>query len=229
VRLTVRPDAPAAATAAAGWIASRLREALAARGRACVAFSGGDTPRPMLAALAAYPLPWPAIDAFQVDERLAPAGSTARNLSMLAAALPHARWHAMPVDAVLAGRLDADGAALDYGRVLAAHAGEPAVLDLVHLGLGDDGHVASLFAGDAALEALGTDVVATGEYRGHRRLTCTLPLLARARDRVWLIAGAGKASSLAALRVQDARIPAARLVGECDVVFADAEAAARIA
>lgn len=229
MRLTVLPTAQAAALAAAAWIAARLREALAARGRASVAFSGGASPRPMLAALAAQDLPWTRIDAFQVDERLAPAGSEARNLSMLAAALPQACWHPMPVDEVLAGRIDPAAAALAYAQLLRSHAGVPPVLDLVHLGLGDDGHTASLFAGDAALEALDRDVAATDEHRGHRRLTCTLPLLSRARARLWLVGGAGKAPVLAALCVHDAAIPAARVASAGSVVFADAAAAAQAA
>ncbi|MCC6173363.1 MAG: 6-phosphogluconolactonase [Gammaproteobacteria bacterium] len=223
MRLSVHPDGPAAAHAAADWIAARLQAVLAARDRARVAFSGGASPRPMLEALAAQPLPWARVDAFQVDERVAPAGSEARNLTMLRAALPAACWHPMLVD-----DLEPECAAQAYARTLETLAGTPPVLDLVHLGIGDDGHTASLFPGDAALEVQDREVVATAERHGHRRVTCTLPLLSRAGARVWLITGAGKAAMLAALWREDPRIPAARVARMTSRVFADAAAAAQL-
>lgn len=230
--LEVAADEASAAQAAARWIGARIEAALAARGRAAVAFSGGRSPQRMLAALAALPLPWERVAALQVDERIVAAGSGARNLTMLQSALPRARWHAMPVEAALAaGDAAACAAAAaagadEYARTLAAVAGTPAVLDLVHLGLGDDGHTASLFAGDAALEVRDRDVAVTAQQRGHRRLTLTLPVLSRARARCWLVTGADKRAMLAALRDGGARVPAARVARHDSVVFADAAAAA---
>ena len=223
MRLIVCDEAAATALAAAEWIAAQLRAALEARGRAGVAFSGGASPRPMLEVLAAQPLPWTQVDAFQVDERVAPAGSAARNLTMLRAALPQACWHPMPVDDFESGQ-----AAQAYARTLAAFGGAPPVLDLVHLGLGDDGHVASLFPGSEALEVQDREVVATSEQRGYRRLTCTLPLLSRARQRIWLVTGTGKAAMLAALWRQDSGIPASRGARTASTIFADAAAAAQL-
>ncbi len=226
MRLIVADDARAAAQSAAAWIAARLREDIAARGRAVVAFSGGASARPMLEALGVLPLPWRQLVVFQVDERVAPPGSDERNLTALSAALPSlppSRLHAMPVEC----DEDLDSAAQAYDMLLHAMAGTPPVLDLVHLGLGDDGHTASLFPGDPALEIVATDVVVVGMQRGHRRMSLSLPTLSRARRRVWLVTGAGKASQLAALlRGESATLPASRVERSESVVFGDALAAA---
>lgn len=223
--LEVAPDEAGAARAAARWIGARLEAALATRGRASIAFSGGRSPRRMLEALARSSLPWERIDALQVDERIAVAGSEARNLTLLQSALPRARWHAMPVDGLLDPAGDATRAAAAYARTLATVAGSPAVLDVVHLGLGDDGHTASLFDGDAALDVLDRDVAVTATQRGHRRLTLTLPVLSRARARCWLVTGEDKCAMLAALREGAPQVVAARIARHDSVLFADAAAA----
>ena len=224
----MRPDADGVARAAARYVAACGRRAAAERGRFTVAFSGGSTPAGMLAALVAEDLPWHCMHVLQVDERAAPRGSAERNLTQLEDALlgttPLTRdaVHAMPVEAT-----DLESAASDYARSLGELAGTPPVLDLVHLGLGDDGHTASLVPGDAVLDVGDRDVAATAAYRGHRRMTLTLPLINRARARLWLATGAGKADMLARLMAGDAGIPAGRVSAENAVVFADAAAAAR--
>lgn len=227
MHIDVLPDATAAARSAAAFIAARAGEAVRARGRFVCALSGGDTPQPMLAALARQPLPWEHIELFQVDERVAPAASEARNLTQLdrlliaPAALAPARIHAMPVEA---GDLAAAAAA--YARTLAGVAGDPPVFDLVHLGLGVDGHTASLFPGDAALAVDDAWVTATGPHHGHRRMTLTLPTMARARCILWLVCGANKTGMLARLRAGDDTIPAGRIPRDHAWIVAD-EAAAR--
>jgi 6-phosphogluconolactonase len=223
----VLADAPAAARGAAAFIASAAREAVGARGRFTLALSGGRTPAAMLEALAGEEMPWGEVHAFQVDERVAPPGDPARNLNMLESALlapgrlAPSRLHPMPVE-------DADPAqgAARYAAVLGTTAGEPPVLDLVHLGLGDDGHTASLVPGDAALTITGAEVWTTAPYRGHRRMTLTFPALDRARWRLWLLTGADKGAMLARLHAGDAGIPAGRVSRERALVFCDRDAAA---
>ena len=224
--LRVLPDADALAAVGAALLAEELRAALRSRGRASAAFSGGRVGA-LLARLAAEPLPWEALDVFQVDERVAPAGSPDRNLTALAAALvgpgrlPAAALHALPVE-------DADPAraAARYARALEAAAGRPPVLDVVHLGLGADGHTASLFPGDPVLDVADRDVApTTGAYAGFARVTLTLPALSRARCAVFVASGAEKAPALARLLAGDPAVPAARVAARRLVVLADRAAA----
>lgn len=225
-RLEVRRDAVTLARAAAHFIAERAGRAAAERDRFTVAFSGGSTPSGMLAALVAEDLPWRNMHVFQVDERCAPRGAAERNLTQLESALlgktplDVEAVHAMPVEST-----DLESAADQYARSLRQQAGTPPVLDLVHLGLGDDGHTASLVPGDAVVDVDDRDVAVTAAYRGHRRMTVTLPLINRARTRLWLVTGAAKADMLARLMSGDAGIPAGRVSTSDTVVFADADAA----
>lgn len=229
IRFEIRDDPQQAAVAAARHVAAAAREAIAARGAFHVAFSGGRTPAVMLAELSTQSLPWHAVQVYQVDERIAPAGDAARNLAMLHDALlssgllPPGNLHPMRVE-----QADLPGAARRYAGKLRSLAGTPAVLDLVHLGLGDDGHTASLVPGDAVLAQDREDVAITGDYRGHRRMTLTFPALDRARERLWLATGADKAGMLARLRIADAAIPAGRVRADASVVYCDAPAAARL-
>jgi 6-phosphogluconolactonase len=226
VEIQVFPDALAAAQAAATRIAAEARAAAAARGRFVLAVSGGRSPWQMLEALAGQDVPWPAVHLVQVDERVAPAGDPDRNATHIAlsllrrAPLADDHVHLMPVE-------DADlgAAAARYSRTLADLAGTPPVLDLVHLGLGPDGHTASLVPGDPVLGITDADVGLTGPYQGHRRMTVTYPLLDRARRVLWLVTGDDKPAMLARLAAGDPAIPAGRVRPDHAVAFADAAAA----
>lgn len=223
-------DAGTAAERAAACIAAGLREALRARTRCSLALSGGETASAMLAALAGEPLPWERVELFQVDERVAPRGSAARNLTVLErllvrpAHLAAGRVHAMPVEGA-----DPAAAAAAYAATLTAVAGTPPVLDVVHLGLGVDGHTASLVPGDAALEVDDRWVAAVGEYRGHRRMTLTLPTLAHARRILWLVCGVDKADAMRRLIAGDALMPAGRVERARATIIADEAAASSAA
>lgn len=227
MKLEVLPGPAEAAQRAAVRIAEAARAAVAERGSALVAVSGGTTAPPMLRALAGLALPWERLHLFQVDERAVPAGDPRRNLGTLRAALGARagelgdRLHAMPVEAP-----DLEAGAAAYAETLERVAGAPAVLDLVQLGLGADGHTASLVPGDPILRRGDADVAATaGEYAGTRRLSLTLPALARARGVLWLVTGAAKAPALARLLAGDASIPAGRVLRERATVVADLAAA----
>jgi len=165
----------------------------------------------------------------QVDERVAPVGDPERNLTHLRESLlAHAplrpdRVHAMPVE-----ERDLDGAAARYAETLREIAGAPPVLDLVHLGLGADGHTASLVPGDPVLEVDDADVALAGPYQGRRRMTLTYPMLDRARRVLWLVTGAEKAEMLVRLLDGDRSIPAGRVRRERALVLADRPAAARL-
>lgn len=212
------------AAAAARHIAAALAGAAAERGRATLAVSGGRTPLPMLERLAAERVPWDRLDVFQVDERIAPAGHADRNATGLETALgAHARarperFHWMPVTAA-----DLETGARRYAEELAAAAGVPPVLDVVHLGLGDDGHTASIFPGSDVPEDV--DVALTGVHQGRRRMTLTLPAINRARAIVWVVAGAGKRAALAAMLAGDPACIASRVRRDGAAVFVDRAAA----
>jgi 6-phosphogluconolactonase len=226
MKVEVLADADAVARRAAALIAVQARDAVHARRRFIVAFSGGRTPWHMLRALADEDVPWEAVHVVQVDERVAPAGHADRNLTHLRASLlGHDRLrpeqiHAMPVDAP-----DLEAAAARYAATLAEIAGSPPVLDLVHLGLGPDGHTASLVPDDAVLAVTDADVAVTGAYQGRRRMTLTYPILNRARRVLWLVTGSDKAAALQKLRKGDASIPAGRVRQDQALVLADRAAA----
>lgn len=228
MRIEALADADSVARAGAAFTAAEARAAVAARGRFIVAFSGGHTPWQMLRALADEQMPWAGVHVVQVDERVAPAGDPDRNLTHLRESLlakcplrPE-QIHPMPVEAA-----DLEAASRRYVLTLEDIAGAPAVLDLVHLGLGPDGHTASLVPGDPVLDVTGADVALTGVYQGRRRMTLTYPVLNRARRIVWLITGREKAEMLARLCRGDRSIPAGRIDQHQALVLADHEAAAR--
>lgn len=229
MKIEVHPDEDAVARKAVALIAADLRAAVAARGCFVMAISGGRTPWRMLRVLADDPLPWEQVHVFQVDERIAPAGDPARNLRHLHqsllehAPLPADHVHAMGVEAA-----DLTGAADQYAATLRGVAGSPAVLDLVHLGLGPDGHTASLVPGDPALDVADADVTTSGPYQGRRRMTLTFPIINRSRSILWLVTGADKADALVRLRDGDQSIPASRVRRGGARIVADRAAAARL-
>jgi 6-phosphogluconolactonase len=230
VKIEVHPDDEAVARRAAAVIAGAARAAVASRGRFVMAVSGGRTPWLMLRALAADALPWKEVDVVQVDERVAPVGNPDRNLTHLRdSLLDHAplapdHMHPMAVEAA-----DLDRAAAQYARTLHEVAGSPPVLDLTHLGLGPDGHTASLVPGDPVLDVTDTDVAVTHPYQGRRRMTMTFPIINRSRLILWLVTGGEKAQALVRLRDRDPSIPGSRVHQDHALVLADRAAAARLA
>ncbi|MEA2297977.1 MAG: 6-phosphogluconolactonase [Solirubrobacteraceae bacterium] len=220
MRLEVVPDAEAAAARGALLIAQAARDAVAGRGSFTLAVSGGRGPWRMFELLGAEDVAWGQVDIFQVDERVAPDGDDARNLTHLTDSLPapaRPRLHPMAVTA-----RDLDAAAAGYGAEL------PPALDLVHLGLGPDGHTASLVPGDPVLDVGDRRVALTAApYQGSRRMTLTYPELARARQILWLVTGAEKRDPLRRLLAHDPGIPAGRVDAPDAVVVADEAAASR--
>jgi 6-phosphogluconolactonase len=221
IELEVVADEKAAARRAAELIAAAGATAAAERGAFAWAMSGGRSPWAMLALLSDDDsMPWPQTDMFQVDERIASPGSEERNLThmILGLSLDHqAALRPMPVT-----QHDLDSAAREYEASL------PERLDCVHLGLGPDGHTASLVPDDPILE-VGDRRVALTEtaYQGHRRMTLTYPALAAARRIVWLVVGPDKREALAKLLAGDRSIPAGRVANEAMVVVADEAASPR--
>lgn len=224
MRLIRATEAAEAAALAAREIATACLRAVTDRGRALIAVSGGETPWHTLEHLREIALPWNHICVTQVDERVVPRGDPRRNLTRLErilvadGPLPGENLLAMPVDAG-----DLGHAAGLHQRRLEALAGKPITLDLVQLGLGVDGHTASLVPGDPLLAVEARDVAVSSEYQGLRRMTLTFPALNRARHRLWIVTGAAKAARLAELLRGDATSDAPALrVNRADVtVVAD--------
>ena len=228
MKIEVLADSEAVAKRAAKVIAAEASAAVAVRGRFVLAVSGGRTPWQMLRALAHEPVPWKSVQVVQVDERVAPEGDPDRNLTHLResviehAPLPPRQIHAMPVE-----DKDLEAAASSYAKLLQQIAGSPPILDLVHLGLGPDGHTASLVPGDPVLEVTDQDVALTGSYQGRRRMTLTYPLLNRSRRVLWLVTGAEKAEMLVRLQSGEVSIPAGRVRRDEALVLADFAAAGK--
>jgi 6-phosphogluconolactonase len=215
----VLPDADAVARRGAEVVAAAAREAIEARGGFAFAVSGGRTPWQMLRELAAESVDWGRVRIWQVDERIAPDGDPDRNLTVLAPILPaEADLHPMPVTDA-----DIEAAAEGYAASL------PVRFDLIHLGMGDDGHTASLVPADPVLEVTDRDVALTGDYRGRRRMTLTYPVLDRAGSALWLIAGADKAAMLPRLLARDPSIPAGRVATAEQLVVTDRAATSELA
>ena len=204
--LEVHDEASAATRRVAGLVTERARKCAFT-----LALSRGAE---LLACLGAEDIPWQRVTAYQVDERVAPSGVESRNLPQLLAALPTDVVRPMPVE-----ERDLEKAAARYADEL------PEALDLIHLGLGADGHTASLVPGDPVLDVRDRLVAITGEYQGRRRMTLTYPALEAAREIVWLVTGEAKREVLARLLARDTSIPAARIANHRQLVVADVRAA----
>ena len=215
-------DEEAVAQEAAKEIARVARQTIAENGRCVMAVSGGKTPWEMLRILGTEDIPWENVHIVQVDERIAPAGDPDRNLTHLRESLLNhtpidpKNIHAMPVEDE-----DLEAAAEKYTQTLQQISGTPIVLDLVHLGMGPDGHTASLIPGDPVLEVTDTAVALTGVYQGRHRMTLTYPTINRARKVIWVITGSTKVESFRRFRDGDQSIPSGRINKEHAMVFAD--------
>jgi 6-phosphogluconolactonase len=222
MKIEVFSDDESTARAAAKFVAAEAAAAVAARGQFVMAVSGGRTPWIMLRALSNEEVPWERVHVVQVDERVAPAEHPDRNLAHLRESLlDHSpirpeQIHAMPVE-----NPDLESAAMQYASTLGEIAGSPPTLDLVHLGLGPDGHTASLVPGDPVLNVNDVDVAVTGVYQGRRRMTLTYPIINRAHRILWLVTGNEKVGALLRLRKGDSSIPAGLVRQDQAVIFAD--------
>ncbi len=222
-------DGPALAGRAADLVAGKLAEAVDTRARATLAVSGGSTPAAFLAALANRKLPWERVHIFQVDERVAPLGGPERNLTGLREALldrvpiPSGNVHPMPVD-----EPDLAAAAAAYGDEIRDVVGPDSRLDVVHLGVGDDGHTASWPPGDPVVDTT-EDVAVVGPFNGRLRMTLTPPAINRAGWIVWLITGSAKAPVVRRLVAGDPALPASRVRRHDATLLVDSAAGAELA
>ena len=226
MRMEVLLNAEAVAKKAAEVMAEKARTAAAGRGRFLMAVSGGKTPWLMLRALADEAVPWEKVHIVQVDERVAPSGHRDRNLTHLRETLlEHAPLREEQIYCMRVEASDLETAAATYAQTLRDIGGTPPMLDLVHLGLGPDGHTASLVPGDPVLKVVDRDVAITQVYQGRQRMTLTYPALNRSRDILWVVTGTEKVPMLKRLLHGDPSIPAGRIRRDSAVILADRAAA----
>jgi 6-phosphogluconolactonase len=228
MELQILPDAQAVAQKATQIIAELAQERIRLTGKFSFAVSGGSTPWKVLRQLADAALNWESVELFQVDERIAPAGDAQRNLTQITqnlldhSALSLEQIHAMPVE-----QTDIESAAESYAQQLIKLCGNPPQLDLIHLGLGEDGHTASLLPGDPARKSQEL-VTITSEYQGLRRMTMTYPVINAAQRRLWIVTGANKQSMLERLYQGDDSIPAGLVERNHAIILADQNAAGNL-
>lgn len=226
MRIEIYPDTASASQRAAALIAQCAAQSVAERGRFVMALSGGTEPWNAFRLLAREPLPWAGIQVLQVDERVAPEGHEDRNYTHLCRSLidrvplPDANVHPMPVN-----EQDLPQAAERYAALLTKLTGSRPGIDLVHLGLGQDGHTASLAPNEPVVEILDREVAVTNEFRGLRRMTLTFAAINRARHIVWLVVGEAKSAALARLLTGHSKDPAGRVKEENATLIADRAAA----
>jgi 6-phosphogluconolactonase len=229
MRIRSFEDSGQAAEAAAWYVRECSQNAIKSRGEFTCAFSGGSTPLAMFEKLADCNIHWAECALFQVDERVLPQGHENRNYTQLEKALinrcgvPGSAVHPMPVEGD-----DLVDAAAEYSRDLETICGTPPILDLVALGLGGDGHTASLVPGDPVLDSELVYVDLTGEYNGTRRMTLTFQVLNSTRNLLWLVTGLEKAHILKRLLDSDPALPASRVNRTHAMIFADQAAMSEI-
>jgi 6-phosphogluconolactonase len=210
------------AAGAAAYLENEIREALHHQKSYSLAISGGRTPWEMLKILSKADLPWQRVNIFQVDERVAPDGHADRNLTQLFQAIAgtpmvmQLRIFPMPVLAE-----DLEEGCREYTQVL-DEVTEGKSLDLIHLGLGIDGHTASLVPGDGVLEIQDRLVACTqNTYQGRIRMTLTYPLLNGAKQILWIVTGSEKQEMVQRLLQQDPSIPAGSIRQENALLMVD--------
>ena len=229
MKIDVFPNTSIVATQAAAFIATCARTAVKQRNQFTLATSGGHTPWAMFRALADEDVPWDRIQVFQVDERIVPAGDPNRHLAQMKenllshTPLQSKQIHAMPID-----QDNLNTAVQQYVKSLEKYTGKPSVLDLIHLGLGTDGHTAGLMPGDPVTKVTDCDAGLTGVHHGRQRMTLTYPIINRARQILWVVTGTAKSIMLARLRSGDTTIPAGRINSDMALVIADEDAAQAI-
>jgi 6-phosphogluconolactonase len=222
MKIRVLKDSDAVAEEAARLIASLARKVVVDRGRFVMAVSGGSNPWQILRVLVKENVPWNKFHLVQVDERVAPSGHADRDLTHLRecfftnAMISKDHIYAMPVESS-----DLDSAAKQYAVLLSKIAGKIPALDLVLLGLGADGHTASLIPGDPVLQMEDSDVGITGVYLGRKRMTLTYPIINRAQNILWVVTGAAKAPMLKRMLNADPSIPAGLICQDNAYVLAD--------
>ena len=217
------------ARAGAEFLIEVANDASMEKGLFTMALSGGSTPRRMLEIVRETDdVPWEQVHIFQVDERIAPLGHPDRNSVMISGSLLTQSFRnrnrlaglwLMPVETD-----DHEQAAARYQNQLEQITGQPATLDLILLGLGDDGHTASLVPGDPVLDVTDRDVAITANYRGRQRMTFTRPVIQRARKQLWLVSGANKKRALDQFLSNDSTIPASQVLGVDATVIVDQDA-----
>ena len=231
MNVEVLVDGEALAERAVELLVASAARAIDERGQFVWAVSGGSTPRRMLQLLSERrDLDWSRTHLFQVDERLAPDGDPDRNATMLQTELltdtflahntPAGIW-LMPVTAN-----DSVAAAAEYAETMDALAGTPVVFDLIQLGMGGDGHTASLIPGDPIVDVIDRDVAISQEYQGRLRMSFTWPVLDRAKELLWVIGGESKQDAVRLFLDSDSSIPATLPTQARATVLLDQAAAA---
>lgn len=208
-------DVETLARTAAAFVAERARDVLARNASFTLALSGGKSPWLMVKDLVNEGVAWDQTTIYQVDERVAPEGSDVRNLTHLRDSLASTTALIEPMEV---NDDDLDGAARRYALKLPDH------LDVVHLGLGPDGHCASLVPNDPVLEVTDRLVALSNPYQGTRRMTLTFPALANADQLLWLVSGEDKHDALEKLLDGDTSIPAGRVDAGASLVLCDRRA-----